>query len=92
MAIPKHLIERAIESMSNDFDSHDVIKEVAQKNQREYAEALVAIEGDRLFHKLHSEMGRQITEICDNFGYKREQSRSDDIFGQKSRCIGWCKG
>lgn len=91
MPIAKLIIERAIASMPNDFDSHDVIKEVAHTNQRAYAEALVAIEGDRLFHKLHSEMGRQITEICDLLGYRREQSRSDDIFGQKSRCIGWCK-
>ncbi|MBA5690643.1 hypothetical protein [Rugamonas apoptosis] len=89
--IPEHLIEQAIESMSNEFDSHDVIKEFAQKNQRIYAEALVAVEGDRLFHKLHSDIGRQIAAICEHLGYTRIQSRSDDIFGQKSRCLGWFK-
>lgn len=91
MPIPDRLIEQSIESMPNEFDSHDVIKYLAQKNQRTYAEALVAVEGDRLFHKLHSDIGRQITAICESLGYTRVQSRSDDIFGQKSRCIGWSK-
>jgi hypothetical protein len=91
MPIPDHLSAQTIESMANEFDSHDVIKELAQKNQRIYAEALVAVEGDRLFHKLHYDIGRQITAICEDRGYARVQSRSDDILGQKSRCIGWSK-
>lgn len=91
MPIPDHLIAQAIESMADEFDSHDVIKKLIQRNQRIYAEALVAVEGDRLFHKLHSEIGRQISTICEHLGYARVQSRSDDIFGQKSRCIEWSK-
>ena len=91
MPIPDHLIAQIIESMTADFDSHDVIKKLAHTNQRIYAEALVAVEGDRLFHKLHSEIGRQITTICEQLGYTRVPSRSDDIFGQWSRCLGWSK-
>jgi len=91
MPIPDYLVEQTIDSMPVEFDSHDVIRELAQKNQRIYAEALVAVEGDRLFYKLHSDIGRQVTTICDRRAYIRVQSRSDDIFGQKSRCIGWSK-
>jgi hypothetical protein len=91
MAITKSMLETAIEAMPNDFDSHDVIRAVAQRNQRAYAQALNAIDGDLLFHKLHSALGQEIAEICDALGYTREQSRSDDIFLQKSRCIGWLK-
>lgn len=91
MPIPDHLIERTLDSMPNDFDSHDVIKDLAKENQRVYAEALVAVAGDRLFHVLHSDIGRQITRICEGRGYARLQSRSEDIFGQQSRCIGWSK-
>ena len=91
MAITKSMIETAIESMPNDFDSHDLIRAVAQRNQRAYAEALIAIDGDLLFHKLHTNLGRQIAEICNDLGYAREPSRSHDIFLQKSRCISWLK-
>lgn len=91
MTIPDQLLEQTIDSMPTDFDSHEVIKEFAQRNQRVYAEALVAVDGDRLFHKLHSDIGRQITAICERRGYARLQARSEDIFGQQSRCIGWSK-
>lgn len=91
MHIPNQLVEQTIDAMSDDFDSHEVIKRLMQDHQRAYAEALVAVKGDRLFHQLHSDIGRQIATICQNRGYSRFQSRSDDIFEQKSKCIGWVK-
>jgi hypothetical protein len=91
MPIPDQLIEQTIDLMPIDFDSHDVIKDFAQRNQRVYAEALVAVDGDRLFHRLHSDIGRQVATICEHRGYSRLQSRSEDIFGQQSKCIGWSK-
>jgi hypothetical protein len=91
MIIPDRVIEKIIEEMGQEFDSHDVILKLAQDNQRMYVEALAAINGDRLFQTLHSEVGRRIKEICDRQGYAGENSRSRDIFGQHSRCVLWSK-
>lgn len=92
MGITDEQILNSIDAMPVGFDSHEVILHFAQHNQRVYAEALVAIEGDRLFHGLHTQLGIRIANLCDRLGYAREvDSSSEDIFGQTSKCMGWTK-
>lgn len=89
--ITDDLIKKTIKKMGKRFDSHKVILELAHKNQRIYIEALNEISGTKPFHKLHSELGRRITQICRSLLYKEGKSRSKDLFGQNSKCITWLK-
>jgi len=91
MPVSISTIKKIIGAMPEEFDSHDVIKQIMHRHQRAYADALVEKTGRNLFHKLHTELGKQITEICNDLGYARKESRSLDVFGQSSRCIRWHK-
>jgi len=91
MSISDSVIEKAIQEMSQEFDSHEVILKIAQDNQRIYVQALTETDGDRPFQLLHSILGRRIKEICNRYEYKSCDHRSKDIFGQHSKCILWLK-
>jgi len=84
-------IEQAVESLGVSFDTHDVIKEVAHRNQREYVAALADIESDTPFQLLHSAFGKQIRVVCESLGFTGKDSRSPDIFNQNSKCQKWSR-
>ncbi len=90
--INRVMLEEVIDSAGAVFDSHAIIREVTQKNQREYIIQLYD-ERDRVgpVHYVHSQLGREITEICTERGYTRKAVRNRDIFGQRSKCIQWEK-
>lgn len=84
-------IREIVESLTAPFDSHDIIRELARRNQRAYVQALSAITTDTPFHQLHTQLGLQIRNVCEELGLIGEDSRSPDIFGQQSRCKRWTR-
>jgi len=84
-------IEQAVENLGESFDSHDVIREVAHNNQREYVAALADIDSNTPFQTLHSALGKQIRVVCERLGFTGVDSRSPDIFGQNSKCQRWSR-
>lgn len=91
MQISDSLIEQVVHTMGEEFDSHEIILKLAQDNQRIYVKALAAIDNDRPFLVLHSQLGSQIKNVCERLGYTSESARSKDIFGQNSKCLSWSK-
>jgi hypothetical protein len=85
-------LEEAIDTAGAQFDSHEIIRKVTQKYQREYILQLYD-QRDRVapFQYVHSKLGRDITAICTGRGYARADERNADIFGQSSKCIWWTK-
>ena len=84
-------IEQAIKVLGASFDTHRVIQEVARRNQSMYVKALAAIDSDTPFHKLHTLLGRRVKIVAKRLGFRNEQSRSRDMFGQSSRCLAWSR-
>jgi hypothetical protein len=91
MTITTQLIENAIDSLGESFDSHDVIRRLAHDNQCKYVKALYEIENEKPFQTLHTALGLKIKEICSVRGFISTESRSKDIFGQNSKCLSWRK-
>lgn len=87
MRISDEAIEAAILSAGSEFDSHEIIREIAQQNQRAYIAELSPINSDALFQAFHSMLGRHIKMACECHGFSGEASRSQDIFGQYSNCV-----
>ncbi|MDD2640703.1 MAG: hypothetical protein PHS65_06890 [Arcobacteraceae bacterium] len=82
-------IREAVNETGESFDSHDIIKKVAHRNQRNYVSALAEINSDTPFHQFHSALGRRIKIVCEELGYVSQDSRSLDMFGQNSKCQQW---
>lgn len=80
-----------VSSLPASFDSHEVIKKLAHKNQRQYVEYLAAIQTATPFHQLHSLLGKRIKVVCEGLGFKGNDHTSEDIFGQNSRCQHWSR-
>jgi hypothetical protein len=88
------MLTAAIQSMPRLFDAHDVINEVGHRNQRDYIEQLSSNKDRFPFNTVHSELGRQIKDICLSLGYEQVDQpdyRSKDIFRQSSLCNLWRK-
>lgn len=85
-------IKKVIKEREKHFDLHDIIKKLAQSNQKKYIRELCNIKGKAPFHILHSFLGKRIKVVCNLLGFISEQSRSADMFGQQSKCLRWsCK-
>jgi hypothetical protein len=84
-------IEQAIGVLGDSFDTHRVIQEVAHRNQRQYVAALAAIDSDTPFHQFHSLLGRRVKIVGESLGFRHEESRSPDMFGQHSKCLAWSR-
>jgi hypothetical protein len=95
--ITDDMLVAAIEDMLNNFDSHQVILQVAHDNQHAYILALyekVAAGVSVPFQALHSSLGTRIKQICDGGGYhftQPDEHQSNDIFGQLSHCAAYRK-
>ncbi len=84
-------IEKVVNTLGTEFDTHKAIQELARSNQRKYVTALARIDSDTPFHNLHSSLGRKIKEVCERLGFTGQDSRSLDLFGQHSKCILWSR-
>ena len=91
MKISDESIEKAILSSGSEFDSHEIIRKIAQQNQHEYILELSSVDSDTPFQTLHSLLGKRIKAICERHGFNGEASRSQDIFGQYSKCVFWSR-
>ena len=91
MKISEEAIESAILSSGNEFDSHEIIRRVAEQNQRAYISELASVDSDNPFQTFHSMLGKRIKAICERHGFAGEVSRSQDIFGQYSNCVFWSR-
>lgn len=91
MTISDEILEDIILSAGAEFDSHQIIRTVAQQNQRAYVGSLSALDTETPFQTLHSILGKRIKAICERHGYTGYASRSHDIFGQYSNCVLWCR-
>lgn len=89
MTISDEAIEVAVLASGNRFDSHDVIRKIAQQNQQAYVAELGAVASDTPFQTLHSMLGKRIKMVCERHGFIGKASRSTDIFGQDSNCVWW---
>lgn len=90
--ISREMLMEVIDGVGNNFDSHEIIRKVTQKNQRDYILQLYE-QRDRTapVHYVHSKLGKDIAEICAGRGYTRTDERNEDMFGQSSKCIRWQK-
>lgn len=91
MKISDEQIEAAILEAGSEFDSHEVIRKIAQKNQHAYIAELSSVESEAPFQTFHSMLGRRIKTICTRHGFTGYASRSQDIFGQYSNCVLWTR-
>jgi hypothetical protein len=90
MKISDECIKDIICQAGESFDSHEIIRRIAHREQHQYIEALYECRGgDFPFQTLHASLGRRITGICEELGYEGKASSSRDIFGQDSSCIHW---
>lgn len=80
-----------IAEMPSQFKSHEFILRLAQKNQRDYVEALFAYRtNDEPFRSVH----RQLSAKLNNYPHLVEKLRptgSWDIFGHANTCMSWRK-
>ncbi|WP_313914088.1 hypothetical protein [Tahibacter sp.] len=91
MKISDDSIEAAILSSGGEFDSHEIIRRIAQQNQHAYISELSSVDSDTPFQTFHSMLGKRIKAICERHGFTGEASRSQDIFGQYSNCVFWSR-
>jgi len=90
--VTEAMLVAAIDAMPVEFDSHDVILEVAHNNQSAYVAHLHSENpSDTPFQNVHARLGSEIARICRSRNYVEEQGRSKDIFRQMSRCMFWKK-
>jgi hypothetical protein len=86
------MVREAIANMGSEFDTHDLIKFLAHKNQRAYVDALQSVNGNTPFQTLHSMIGREIESMKEEYHLASKASASLDLFGHQSNCILWRRG
>jgi hypothetical protein len=85
------LVRSTIPHLAAPFDTHKLILELAQRNQRQYIAALQQVRGDAPFQTLHSMIGRTLQKLAPEFGLVGRQTFSDDIFRQRNSCVEWSR-
>ncbi|SKA56356.1 hypothetical protein [Photobacterium toruni] len=85
-------ITNAIKSMELTFSSHELILEIAQNNQSQYINALIAYkQTGRPFLYVHQQLSIRLKkyegDAIKNIGIKP----SKDIFGKSNTCLYWEK-
>ena len=73
--------------LGKEFDSHQVILELAHRNQRRYVAALAELDTDTPFQEFHSVLGRRIKHVCNGYGLIGLDDRSPDMFRQNNSCV-----
>ena len=85
------LVRSTIPHLPSPFDSHKLILELAQRNQRQYVDALQQVNGNAPFQTLHSMIGRTIQKLAPEFGLTGRETFSDDIFRHRNSCVEWTR-
>lgn len=84
----------AIAAMPSKFNSHELILEIARKNQKEYIDALFAYKDNpNPFMHVHRQLSSHIKKIANDNKLKNcgDDTNSKDIFGKKNVCRAWKK-
>ena len=91
----KEKIPNAVDKMAPEFSTHQLILELAHKNQRAYVDALNEAASDIPFQEVHSAIGKELKQLAiqpdARIREKEAKTRSKDIFGQESSCSIWEK-
>jgi hypothetical protein len=85
------LVREILPSMSDPFDTHELIIKLARQNQRSYVDALQRVNGEAPFQTLHSMIGKYILKMADEFDLSHSAWSSPDIFGNDNSCVRWTK-
>ena len=83
------MVREAITDMGDEFDTHELIRFLAHRNQRAYVDALQNVNGSTPFQTLHSMIGREIESMKDEYHLAGKASASPDLFGNQGNCILW---
>lgn len=82
---------KLVDSFTSEFDTHDFIRRLAHRHQRDYIAALVAFQDQaHPFNVLHGQIGwllGQHPELVSKVG----ERDSEDIFGQRNSAVVWRK-
>ncbi|MGD1104890.1 MAG: hypothetical protein ABSA59_22825 [Terriglobia bacterium] len=91
-------ISHAIDRMGTDFDTHELILELARENQPAYIRALnESVESGSAapFKVVHAAIGRSLKRHSHEFGIQEIETgknhSSPDIFGESCSCSKWKK-
>lgn len=91
----KENIPSAIDKMAPEFSTHQLILELAHKNQRAYVDALNEVASDIPFKEVHSAIGKELKQLAiqpdARIREKEAKTKSTDIFGHESSCSIWEK-
>jgi hypothetical protein len=83
-------ISSAIHSMEEEFDTHELILNLAKSNQKEYVSALSDTQNSKPFMVLHSAIGKHLKTLSEIQEVQAKIS-SKNIFGEFSSCSKWRK-
>lgn len=86
----EELITNSVDNMPDEFDTHQLILDVAKLNQRAYIDALNECVSDRPFQTVHSLIGKSLKKQT-NINEMPDKHKSVNIFGEKSECSKWIK-
>ncbi|MCU8540329.1 hypothetical protein M2G63_19945 [Vibrio vulnificus] len=85
-------VPEAIEAMGSEFNSHELILEIAQNNQREYIEALAAYRNSKHpFMHVHKQLSTYLRKFENDKLKCLGHKPSRDIFGKPNTCLAWKK-
>lgn len=85
-------IPEALESMSSVFNSHELILHLAQKNQKEYINALFAYrDTEHPFMHVHKQISSHLRKYESDKLKSLDHKPSKDIFGKENTSLTWEK-
>ena len=83
----------ALRAMKPEFDTHQFILKLASENQKEYIDALAAIDSTKPFQTLHSAIGKKLKQKATDGEFAIQETASNvsspNIFGKQSSCSRW---
>lgn len=83
----------AVKSMPSEFDTHQLILELARENQQAYIKALHESDSDTPFQAVHSKIGKALKRYSleENAVIRETEAncKSPNIFGEYSSCSKW---
>jgi hypothetical protein len=87
--LEKH-INSTIDLMPTEFDTHQLILVLAQKNQRAYIEAIHESTSKTPFQAVHSRIGKKLKKNS-LIQETQTNNKSLNIFGKYSTCSKWIR-
>ena len=91
-AIIKESYLETIEDLPKEFDTHDFIRKLIQKNQGGYIDLLIYYRNHPTpFMTLHGNLARMLADFPEVIQKSPEKVISRDIFGNLNKCTLWQK-